>query len=228
MKNQIIVHSLFDSSAYKEDVELASQCPCCEVALAPNILYATIIEKDYEDLNRIFILNYCPSCENCFISVHTYDEENDNGYSFFASAPKHPKTVEWDPIIANISPAFVEIYNQSFAAEGIGLDQISGVGYRKALEFLVKDFLISQTTDPEAVKNIKEKFLGKCISENIGEPRLQTVASRAAWLGNDQTHYEQRFKDHDIKDLKRMINLTAHWICFIKETEEAESIQPIK
>ena len=81
MKNQIIVHSLFDSSAYKEDVELASQCPCCEVALAPNILYAAIIEKDDEDLNKIFILNYCPSCENCFISVHTYDEENDNGYS---------------------------------------------------------------------------------------------------------------------------------------------------
>lgn len=38
-----------------------------------------------------------------------------------------------------VSPQFVEIYNQAKAAESFQLDQITGLGLRKALEFLIKD-----------------------------------------------------------------------------------------
>jgi hypothetical protein len=36
-----------------------------------------------------------------------------------------------------VSPTFVEIYNQSLAAEAMRLSQLTGIGLRKALEFLV-------------------------------------------------------------------------------------------
>ena len=36
---------------------------------------------------------------------------------------------------------FLTIYNQSLSAEDNNLDQIAGIGYRKALEFLIKDYL---------------------------------------------------------------------------------------
>lgn len=96
------------------------------------------------------------------------------------------------------------------------------------MEFLIKDYLISRTSDVSMIKAIKSKMLGKCIDEYIDNPQLKIVASRAAWLGNDQTHYEQRFDDRDISDLKRMIRLSMHWISLIKETEEAETIRPRK
>lgn len=226
MKHTIKIHALSDTSYYNESIELSPFCPNCKVALVPNVLSGTVIDTYDEEDHVVFLLNYCPSCGECFISRHIFDTYEGEGFSFDFSAPKTPEDIHWDPIIHTISPEFVKIYNQANAAESSGLDQISGVGYRKALEFLIKDYLISLTTDKNKIKEIKKKFLGKCINEDIDNHQLQTVASRAAWLGNDQTHYEQRFNDKDISDLKRMIRLTVHWICLLKETEEAESIQP--
>jgi hypothetical protein len=32
-------------------------------------------------------------------------------------------------------------------------------------------------------------FLGKVIKEHIKEDHIKQIAARAAWLGNDETHY---------------------------------------
>ena len=74
-----------------------------------------------------------------------------------------------------------------FNAEQLKLDQICGIGYRKALEFLLKDFLIKE--HPDKKEEIQKKLLGRCIKEYIENPNLMDVAKRAAWLGNDQAHY---------------------------------------
>ncbi len=50
-------------------------------------------------------------------------------------------------------------------AEAIGLDQLEGIGLRKAMEFLVKDYAISKNPDQE--EDIRSKFLGACINEYI-------------------------------------------------------------
>ncbi len=207
-------------------VEFSPTCPQCGVSLIPDVLYGVQLPADDEENDTVFLLNYCPSCGECFISRHVFDIEYGAGYLFDSASPQTARPKDWGKIIDDISPSFVEIYNQATTAEAMELDQIAGVGYRKALEFLIKDYLISQTQDSRKVNAIKNKFLGKCITEDIDNPQLKTVASRAAWLGNDQTHYEQRFDDRDISDLKRMIRLTVHWISLIKETEEAEKIQP--
>ena len=75
------------------------------------------------------------------------------------------KAKSFNNIILELSPTFCEIYNQSYSAEQLGLDQISGVGYRKALEFLIKDYLIS--LNPENEETIKKKSLGNCIDQDI-------------------------------------------------------------
>lgn len=228
MKETLTLTAYRDNSPTCEDVELANTCPICGVSLSPDVISGTLIEYEYMNDNKVFLLNYCPKCQECFISKHSFDIESRDGYLFSSSSPQIPSKADWGEIISNISPSFIEIYNQSVFAEASNLDQIAGVGYRKALEFLIKDFLISNTDDPNEIALIKKKFLGKCINEDIDNPQLKTVASRAAWLGNDQTHYEQLFDDKDISDLKRLIRLTVHWISLIKETEEAEAIQPRK
>lgn len=226
MKQSIDLSSYPPGDTFSEDVELSPTCPQCGVSLLPVVLHGVEVSDDSGMPDKVFLLNYCPSCKECFISRHVPDIMPNDGYSFDSAAPKHAQTVDWGQIIDNVSPTFVEIYNQSVTAEATNLDQIAGVGYRKALEFLIKDYLISLTQDSDKITAIKNKFLGKCINEDIDNPQLKIVASRAAWLGNDQTHYEQRFDDRDISDLKRMIRLTVHWISLIKETEEAELIQP--
>lgn len=228
MKETISITTYSNDINTNEEIELANTCPVCGVALSPNVISGVLIDYDYEEDNKVFLLNYCPKCQECFISKHCFDEENGNGYLFSSSSPQTPFENDWGEIISNISPGFIKIYNQSVFAEAHNLDQIAGVGYRKALEFLIKDYLISKTTNQSQISNIKHKFLGKCINEDIDNPQLKIVASRAAWLGNDQTHYEQLFDDKDISDLKRLIRLTVHWISLIKETEEAETIQPRK
>lgn len=110
--------------------------------------------------------------------------------------------------IEEISPSFVKIYNQAAKAEANGLDEVAGVGYRKALEFLVKDYLIG--TYPDEEDEVRKKYLGDCIKEHLKDEALRNCAQLAAWLGNDETHYERRWIDKDIEDLKNLISLTAH------------------
>lgn len=99
-----------------------------------------------------------------------------------------------------------------------------GVGYRKALEFLVKDYLVKG--QPDAKADIEAKMLGLCIAKYVADQRVKQVAERAKWLGNDETHYHRRWIDKDVDDLKLMIKLTVHWIEAEYLTQEALKSMP--
>ena len=51
-------------------------------------------------------------------------------------------------VIQEISFDYCSIYNEAHKAEQQGYLQVCGPGYRKALEFLVKDFLLHDKTPP--------------------------------------------------------------------------------
>ena len=48
---------------------------------------------------------------------------------------------------------------------------------------------------------------------------IKDIAKRAWWLGCDSTHYETRYKDHDINDLKECIDITVATIVFYLKRE---------
>ena len=90
----------------------------------------------------------------------------------------------------------------------------------------------------ERIPGIQRVLIRKCILAKkpvivatqmlhtmINNPQLKIASSRATWLGNDQTHYEQKYTDKDIDDLKRLIELSVHWISMICLTDEAELIE---
>ena len=130
-----------------------------------------------------------------------------------------PKKKEFSDIINSISSQFVSIYNQAYFAEQINLDQICGVGYRKSLEFLIKDYLISKETEKQVKENIRKKFLNNCIQDHVQNDNIKNVAKRAVWLGNDETHYVRVWANKDVKNLKQLIDLTVRWIENEVETE---------
>ena len=102
------------------------------------------------------------------------------------------------------------------------MNQICGVGYRKALEFLIKDYLLVGLAENDTEKRdlIKNKFLGKCIEQDVTNIHIKTVAKRAVWLGNDETHYVRKWTDKDVSHLKQLIELTVRWIESEIETKE--------
>ena len=119
--------------------------------------------------------------------------------------PQIPEEVE------ELSGNFSEVYKQAFIAESYGLNEIAGVGYRKALEFLIKDYSIHKNTDAE--QNIKSLQLAKVIGQYVEDVNIKECAKRAVWLGNDETHYVRKWESKDISDLKILIKLTMGWVC---------------
>lgn len=103
----------------------------------------------------------------------------------------------------NIQPSIYSRTNQPHANLWYWLQKI--------LRISNKDYLIS-TLPEDQHEAIKNKFLNNCIRDNISNINIKTVASRAVWLGNDETHYTRKWEDKDINDLKSIIELTLHWI----------------
>lgn len=182
------------------------ECPFCHSNIIPNYLY----------WNEGNLFAGCPNetCGRHFVLCQ------DKEYKYVKVEPNAiPTTRKYSEIIIGISPSFVKIYNQAYHAEQVNLDQICGVGYRKALEFLIKDYLISKESDKDKIENIKEKLLGNCIQENVQNENIKNVAKRAVWLGNDETHYIRKWEDKDVSNLKHLIDLTVRWIENEIETE---------
>jgi hypothetical protein len=75
--------------------------------------------------------------------------------------------------IGKISKKFIEIYEQAEFAEDKGLDQICGPGFRKALEFLIKDYCIGKK--PESSENIKKKTLTQVIATEIYDTKIKKM-----------------------------------------------------
>src|SRR4029077_20095301 len=112
-------------------------------------------------------------------------------YSYYYSKPQQLKDRTFSPTILKISPDFCEIFNQAQKTEQQQWGMVAGPGYRKALEFLVKDYL--RGLDPTKKEIIQATILGNLIANNIGHPKIKAMAIRAAWLGNDETHYLRKW-----------------------------------
>ena len=206
---------------------VADSCPFCKKGINPIILTAFV---DCQEANisrgtKAWVIFRCPinNCRNIFMGVY-----RNNGNRFYGPSPVYPvfsETKVFSEIINNISPIFIKIYNQSFFAEQQKYSLIAGPGYRKALEFLIKDYAIRISEDDQK-DDILNKYLGKVIEDYIDDRRIKSVAKRAAWLGNDETHYLRKWEDKDLTELKTLIELSVRWIEMVELTEGYEQDMP--
>lgn len=182
--------------------KLPIECPYCHKYQMPEMFYAY-----QNNPNFLFVFCACTNT-NCRVAFNTIYDVRDNKFKNIKQS--NLKIKEFNEEIIRLSPSFCEIYNQAYSAEQMQLEQITGVGYRKALEFLIKDYLIS--LHPENEEEIKKKPLGKCINDNVSDIKIKNVAKRATWIGNDETHYVRKWENKDISHLKSLIDLCVHWI----------------
>lgn len=128
---------------------------------------------------------------------------------------------DFPPIIKKHCRKFILIYNQALTAEGNGLTEICGLGYRKAFEFLIKDYLLKKNPKTEH-DNIRSLQIYPCIDKYVTSDEIKLLSHRVLWLGNDHAHYIKIWKNKSLTDLKHLISLTIKWI------ENHEAVLKIK
>lgn len=188
-------------------VTVTDICPKCGKGIEP-ILKDSSFYKD-ENRHILFLTLFCNSCKSAWVDSYDYIADYGTTYprdfNYFKEFP-----FEITSEISTLSPQGVKTYNEALKAEAEGYDTLVGIGLRKSLEFIIKDFLISQ--QPEEKENIKTKLLGSVIQDYIKDKTLLQLAQATSWIGNDETHYVRRHTDKDLQDLKKFLNATIRFI----------------
>jgi hypothetical protein len=189
-------------------------CPHCHVTNNPHHQWQ--IETKDTDNTLILITDWACSNDTCNkIFLASYIPEG-NSLIFNRFLNGLPKGPEWPRPIEDLKSGnpknlehpeqtrFVKTYLQSLVAESNGLDELAGMGYRKSIEYLVKDWAIQNI--PEDKDKIEKSWLGAVIHDYYSGD-LKEILERATWLGNDQAHYNKLFEEFEITVLKELIAL---------------------
>lgn len=195
-----------DTSSIK--MNIPDICPHCGKSLLPiHLISLDVYSCNNQGIASIYL---CNSCNQFFFTI-SYRPDYYNETVFLAlTYPVLKESVKISSSVEAISPNFVKIYNQAINAENNELDEICGMGYRKALEFLIKDFAIYKF--PEKSEDIIKCTLSNCIKKYCTNDRIKTLATACAWIGNDECHYIRKHEDYSVESLKAFINATVTFI----------------
>lgn len=192
-----------------QHIETPEECPICHIAIHIESIFNTHQQKEFLE-----VLYLCPNtkCNKFFIAYYKYNPGT-NTVSRFPQRfePVKPIYDKFPDVISKISPKFITIYKEAQEAKERGLLNIAGPGYRKAFEYLIKDYAKNKS-EPEKYEEIEKMFSGNVVNDYIDHSKIQAVSKRTLWLGNDETHYLKIWKDKDLDDLTKLIKLTIDWI----------------
>lgn len=204
-------------------------CPYCHHAINPVYVAGLTRPGVGAALSSADITFQCPSCRRLFVAGYQKSDATvvlksvPAKFTFVGIPTPQLQLEAFESGILLLSQSFCEIYHQAQSAEQSGLDQIAGLGYRKALEFLVKDYLIRES--PADAETIKQTFLGQCILR-LKDERIRIAVERAVWLGNDEAHYVRRWQGMDVTDLKRIIRLVLSYLHLEEQHELLQQQMP--
>lgn len=190
-------------------------CPQCHHSIEPEILQHPYTYT-CEDKLSLEIAFKCPKseCRSMFIGQYKKNwvrgvSSPDADFYLHNTTPKRIEDIDMPDEVIEISPLFKKIYIQADAAEKHRLNEISGLGYRTALECLVKDYCLYKHPDKE--EEIISSPLGVVIKSYVDDPQVLRCAERTAWLENDEAHCIRDWEDK-ITELKILIKLTCNWM----------------
>lgn len=189
------------------DIILPCTCPRCDTGILPTILETRVYIHVINSVGIGILPLFCPCCKMPYIAEVKYNCKMSN-HHFTISTRTFPSTKVVSTFPEHITKHFsnfIEIYEQSAYAQQEGLNSICGMGYRKALESLVKEYSI--LTHPQDKDKIFSAQLSECIKTYIPDPDIQNLAIASTWIGNDETHLVKRNPDYAIDDLIRFIRV---------------------
>jgi len=145
------------------------------------------------------------------------------------------RAVELDPKSSEARADLAQFYLQAPSIVGGGKDKARAqVQALAGSNPAVADYVTGQIAEKEkdAEKNaafraeVEKTLLAPCIAKYVKNDQIKEIAKRAAWLGNDETHYVRKWEGKDLEDLKKLIALTIHWIEMEKLTADVIQDMP--
>ena len=176
-------------------------CPYCGVytdTVQTNASYFPLTEER----RALVVANKCTRCKSCFLAV--YIREGDC-LTLNTIIPIADNDAIHEGLKA-VSPDFERIHQQAYRAEIRGDLDIAAIGYRSALEILVKDFAIKELKQDET--EVANKKLSRAIEEYSGSVELLETSDVVRMLGNDFAHYQRKHEVLGFETLKHYYNLT--------------------
>ena len=205
MTRTVKAHYKQDNTLHSISLEVPDVCPTCSRLVDFAFVSSTLclVTKELQGIFK------CPS-RYCLSFITCYYDEYSNSWKLKHTEP--PALTNWNfpGFVAEISTSFVSIFKEAVEARERGLAQIAGPGYRKAFEFLIKDYAKSKS--PADANAIENSHAAQVVKNYLTDTRVQAVAKRALWIGNDETHYLRKWVDQEITDLETLIRLTIEWI----------------
>ncbi|WP_427112981.1 hypothetical protein [Megasphaera sueciensis] len=211
--------------------KLPNTCPICGYGIAPDMIeYSTPLHiRNVQNEKQIGILLQCTHCDNLFFALYEIKILSEATVVSTARCISNLKRIEPNDFTKIPIPEgmkdyyldFYEIYSQAARAETLGLNKITGIAYRRALEKLVKSYV------PEIFPDDKETILSETLSQSIArikDPKIEALAKAASWIGNDETHEIKKHPDYNVEDMKGFILSLCHLILSGKEADKALSM----
>ena len=205
-------------------------CPHCGIEGMPIVFHAST-EKLYNSIpNIVGVFVRCPrsDCGKFSVQSFTFEKYTSESNSVAKVSEKIPysfKAIFHNDLPQEVKegfPDFNNIFNQSLEAESLGLDQIAGMGFRKSLEFLIKQYAARREPDKE--EKINKETLNNTIENRYADfPKLQKLAKVASWIGNDESHLVKKHTEMDIQNMKAFIRSASLFISADMDADIADT-----
>lgn len=188
------------SKSYKKP----STCPFC--GIETDAITASVTQISYRKDSQLYAVGYkCTHCEKRFVGIFEKVKRGETEQLEYIEVLPRPAGHELPSCLATISPRFIEVHNESEGAELFGFTDLAAMGYRKALEILVKDFAIVELG--KTVEEVSSKKLDAAIGLYLQQEELVKTADVVRILGNDHTHYKEKYPDFDFGLLKHYYDI---------------------
>lgn len=191
----------FGSSTYSsKPYDKPAVCPFCGIGTdAPMSSAASL---PYKTSSHIVVASYqCTSCAQKFVVLY----ERNNDELSYLDIWAHPSGEALPPCFEKISSRFVEVHKEAQAVELMGYTDLASMGYRKALEIIVKDFAINVLGEPE--DTVSKKPLADAIGIYLHQDSLMKTADVVRILGNDHVHYQEKYPEFDFSLLEHYYSI---------------------
>ena len=192
-------------SKFKIDLTLEKPmlCPHCLAFQDGITIGAHVMELG--DAEYLSVIKFrCANCNKLYVVMYTFNMHTKSSkYELTYPAISLSYSNER---INKVSPRFIEMYNQALQCESVGNLDLAAIGLRASLEILIKDYAINE------LKKSRDEVAGKKLFDSISEylskdPELISSADVVRILGNDFTHYDRKYPEHDYEVLKSYMSI---------------------
>ena len=207
LEQKIKINNKYTISVYK-----TSKCNYCNKGI--DLIFCKSFIADFYSEKILCVLYKCPICQQLIICKYNlqlglYDTMLGGPIPPFETLGGSGVSQEFSSEINELSPSFIKIFNDAYRAEQVGLTEVVGLGYRRAFEFLIKDYAIGKENDEAKKENIKKMQLSQVVNTYFPDGEVKDLLVRAAWIGNDFSHYESRHLNIKLEDLRQLVLISV-------------------